>query len=71
LGTIGFEGRNDYTAVGSVVNLAARLCGEAAPGEVLIDSKAADALDRRVAVAAREVTLKGFPSPITAFQVVD
>jgi len=70
LGTIGFEGRNDYTALGSVVNLAARLCGEAAPGEVLIDSRTADALGDRLTVAEREVTLKGFPTPINAFQVV-
>jgi class 3 adenylate cyclase len=70
LGTIGFEGRYDYTALGSVVNLASRLCGEAGSGEVLIDAKTADALARRIAVAEREVSLKGFPSTTTAFQIV-
>ena len=36
IGTIGFEGRFDYGAIGSVTNLAARLCGEAADGQILI-----------------------------------
>src|SRR4030095_7280097 len=35
-GAIGFEGRMDYGAIGTVTNLAARLCGEAKPGQVLI-----------------------------------
>ena len=49
LGMIGFEGRNDYTALGSVVNLAARLCGEAGDGEILVDQRTLVA-DRRAAV---------------------
>ncbi len=44
LGTVGFEGRRDSTAVGSVVNLAARLCGEAGAGEVLVDKRTHDAV---------------------------
>ena len=35
LGTIGFEGRSDYSAIGTVVNLAARLCAEAGDGHIL------------------------------------
>ncbi|MBV8296723.1 MAG: adenylate/guanylate cyclase domain-containing protein [Acidimicrobiia bacterium] len=70
LGTIGFEGRNDYTALGSVVNLASRLCGEAANGQVLVDSRTAGALARPVEVVDRQVVLKGFPSPVRAHEVL-
>src|SRR5262245_10594163 len=45
LGRIGFEGRFDYGAVGSVVNLAARLCGDAKDGQILIDSKVQSAVE--------------------------
>lgn len=41
LGRIGFEGRYDYTAIGTVVNTAARLCGEASDGEILVTQKVA------------------------------
>jgi class 3 adenylate cyclase len=44
LGTIGFEGRSDYSAIGTVVNLAARLCSEAGDGQILVDSKVRAAL---------------------------
>jgi class 3 adenylate cyclase len=72
LGTIGFEGRSEYTPVGSVVNLAARLCSEAASGEILIDERAHDAidgLDRSINATPITVQLKGFPDPVTAFRV--
>ena len=69
LGTIGYEGRNDYTALGSVVNLAARLCGEAASGQVLVDGRTSDALGQRFETLHREVTLKGFALPVAAFEV--
>src|SRR5262249_1464456 len=39
IGAIGFEGRLDYGAIGTVTNLAARLCGEAKPGEILISRR--------------------------------
>jgi class 3 adenylate cyclase len=45
LGAFGYEGRVDYTAIGTVVNLAQRLCNKASPGEVLIDRKVRAALD--------------------------
>jgi Adenylate cyclase, family 3 (some proteins contain HAMP domain) len=45
LGPIGFEGRSEYSAIGTVVNLAARLCAEACDGQILIDSKVRAALD--------------------------
>src|SRR5262249_24495713 len=45
IGAIGFEGRWDYGAIGTVTNLAARLCGEAKGGQVLVDSRVASALE--------------------------
>jgi class 3 adenylate cyclase len=70
LGTIGFEGRSDYTALGSVVNLSARLCAEARPGEILVDGKAYAAGADRLTAEAREVSLKGFSAPVTVFRVL-
>ena len=64
MGRIGFEGRFDYSAIGSVVNLAARLCDEAGPDQILID--------RRVYAdvkPAGELTLKGFHRPVVAYDV--
>jgi adenylate cyclase len=70
LGRIGFEGRFDYSAVGTVVNLAARLCEEASDGQILIDGKVLSAIE---AVAetqpAGELSLKGLHRPIPAFNV--
>ena len=70
LGLIGFEGRFDYSAIGTVVNLAARLCGEARNGQIIIDGKVLSAIE---AVAetqpAGELTLKGLHRPIPAFNV--
>jgi adenylate cyclase len=70
LGRIGFEGRFDYSAVGTVVNLAARLCEEASDSQILIDGKVLSAIE---AVAetqpAGELTLKGLHRPIPAFNV--
>ena len=39
IGAIGFEGRLDYGAIGTVTNLAARLCGEAQPGQILVSRR--------------------------------
>ena len=69
LGTIGFESRSDYTPIGSVVNLAARLSDEAAAGEVLLDGRAMEALSPRVDAERIELTLKGFQGPVTAYRV--
>jgi adenylate cyclase len=70
MGRIGFEGRFDYSAIGSVVNLAARLCGEAKDRQILIDQFV------HAAVAAftecdemTEVTLKGIQRPVPTFNV--
>ncbi|MBV8159933.1 MAG: adenylate/guanylate cyclase domain-containing protein, partial [Acidimicrobiia bacterium] len=65
--TIGFEGRRDYTALGPVVNLAARLCAEATSGEILIDQRTSAACDGRVEVASeRSLALKGYHDPVLA-----
>jgi adenylate cyclase len=70
LGRIGYEGRFDYAAIGTVTNLAARLCGEADAGQVLVSQRVFSALE---AVAAGEAVgaleLKGFSRPIRAFCV--
>jgi class 3 adenylate cyclase len=68
LGAVGYEGRWDYSAIGSVVNLAARLCGEAHGGEVLIDRRARAGLEDAFAIAERgALTLKGFAHPVPVF----
>ncbi len=71
LGAIGFEGRLDYGAIGTVTNLAARLCGEAKPSEILISRRLMGALDTLIETKpVGELTLKGFVKPVTAFNVV-
>jgi class 3 adenylate cyclase len=70
LGAIGFEGRWDYGAIGTVTNLAARLCGEATGGQILIPQRLYAALESTVdAEAVGELTLKGFSRPVRAFNV--
>jgi adenylate cyclase len=70
LGRIGFEGRFDYGAVGSVVNLAARLCSEAAGGQLLMGAAAFAAVEGLVeAEPLGPLTLKGFNRPIPVFAV--
>jgi class 3 adenylate cyclase len=70
VGMVGFEGRYDYTANGSVVNLAARLCDEAGEGEILLSTRAYAAVEDRVQVGpAVEITLKGFHEPVQVFRV--
>jgi adenylate cyclase len=69
MSTIGFESRSEYTAVGSVVNLGARLCDAAAPGELLIDARAYNELPQDVAGEQRQLMLKGFNDPVTAYRV--
>ncbi len=69
-GRIGFEGRFDYGAVGSVVNLAARLCGEALGGQILLAAGAFAAVDGSVSAEPQPpMTLKGFQRPIPAYLV--
>ena len=71
LGAIGFEGRWDYGAIGTVTNLAARLCGEAQPGQTLISRRVLATLDDAVqAEPVGELTLRGFSRPVTALNVI-
>src|SRR5262249_15869624 len=68
LGAIGFEGRWDYGAIGTVTNLAARLCGEARGGQVLVSRRLYTAVEQLVEVEPLgELTLRGFARPVTAF----
>jgi class 3 adenylate cyclase len=69
-GAIGFEGRIDYGAVGSVTNLAARQCGEAAGGQILTNRKTLSQFEEFVAYApVGELSLKGFARPVAAFSI--
>jgi adenylate cyclase len=71
IGAIGFEGRWDYGAIGTVTNLAARLCGEARPGQILVSRRLYGALDTLIdAEPVGELALKGFAKPVTAFNVL-
>jgi adenylate cyclase len=70
IGAIGFEGRLDYGAIGTVTNLAARLCGEARPGQVLVSQRVAGAVEDLAEVETiGELALKGFSKPVAAFNV--
>jgi class 3 adenylate cyclase len=71
LGQIGFEGRHDYGAVGSVMNLAARLCDEAAPGQIVVSRRVLAAVEEIAEVEpVGALTLKGFGKPVEAFGVL-
>ena len=71
LGTIGFEGRFDYAAIGTVSNVASRLCDEAKPGQILISPRVLMAVEDAVSVeAVGEFALKGIRRPLAAYNVV-
>ena len=71
IGAIGFEGRLDYGAIGTVTNLAARLCGEAKPGQILVSQRVYGAVEDSVEVEELGgLALKGFSKPVPAFNVV-
>ncbi|PYM96409.1 MAG: adenylate/guanylate cyclase domain-containing response regulator [Candidatus Rokuibacteriota bacterium] len=72
IGAIGFEGRRDYAAIGSVTNLASRLCAEASADQILISQR----IHAAVAALANvkqigPLQLKGFSRPIPAYELVD
>jgi class 3 adenylate cyclase len=70
LGRIGFEGRFDYAAIGSVTNLAARLCADAAPWQVLVTRRVQAAIaGSAVTELVGDLELRGFARPVTAFAV--
>ena len=70
-GEVGFEGRSDYAAIGSVTNLASRLADEATGGQILIAQRLYAEIEGRVEVEpAGEYTLRGFSRPVAAFNVL-
>ena len=72
IGAIGFEGRRDYGAIGGVTNLAARLCGEAAGGQILVSEVVARETQTTTSLrSVGELTLKGFAHPQAAFEVAE
>ena len=71
LGTIGFEGRFDYAAIGTVSNVASRLCDEAKPGQILISPRVLMAVENDVAVEpVGDFALKGIRRPLTGYNVL-
>ena len=71
LGTIGFEGRFDYAAIGTVSNVASRLCDEAKPGQILISPRVLMKVGNAVTVEpVGEFELKGIRRPLAAYNVV-
>lgn len=71
LGKVGFQDRCEYSAIGSVTNLASRLCDEASDGEILLSQRAFAAVDGSIETeAAGELVLKGFARPMPAWRVL-
>jgi class 3 adenylate cyclase len=72
IGAIGFEGRQDYAAIGSVTNLAFRLCTEAAGDQILVSQRIHAAVaDLVTAKEIGPLQLKGFHRPVPAYEIVD
>jgi adenylate cyclase len=70
LGCIGFEGRLQYSATGTVANLASRLCDQAQNGQILVDAKVRAEVEALAELESiGELDLKGFRRPVTAFNV--
>jgi len=70
LGQIGFAERSGYTAIGTVCNLAARLCAQAKDGQILIAGRVAAAVDKTIALEdLGSLALKGLTQPVSAFNV--
>lgn len=71
LGVVGFEGRMDYAAIGTVTNLAARLCGEAQNGQILVSARFLDRISHLAVAEARgDLTLKGFRHPVSVHNII-
>jgi len=71
LGTIGFEGRFDYAAIGTVSNVASRLCDEAKPGQILISPRVLMAVEKDITIEpVGDFALKGIRRPLTAYNVL-
>lgn len=71
LGTIGFDGRRDYACIGSVCNLAARLCSEAKGGQILTNLKTYLQIDEIViGHEVEDLNLKGFSKPVQTMELI-
>ena len=71
IGAIGFEGRWEYGAIGSVPNLAARLCGEAKAGEILVAQRLLAGVEEFIdSESIGELALKGFHRPVSAHRIL-
>lgn len=71
LGMTGFEGRQDYSAIGPVVNLASRLSDSAGAGQILITNRVRDKIRLRLNVESLgENSYKGFSTPVATFNVL-
>jgi len=72
LGTIGFEGRFDYAAIGTVSNVASRLCDEAKSGQILITPRVRQSVEKAVTVEpVGEFALKGIRRPMMTYNVLE
>lgn len=70
IGAIGYEGRRDYGAIGNVTNLAARLCGEAQGGQILVSQRVEGALGEDAnSQSIGDISLKGFHAPVKTFEI--
>lgn len=71
LGRIGFEGRFDYGAIGTVTNVAARLCAEAAAGQILVTQRVCAAVEDQVVLEpVAELELRGLQRAVPAYNVI-
>ncbi|MET4279987.1 adenylate cyclase [Bradyrhizobium sp. F1.2.2] len=72
VGTVGYEGRIDYTAIGSVINLASRLCGAAVDSQILLDPVLARAVGGAIGLdSIGELAIKGYDQPLCVYSVND
>jgi class 3 adenylate cyclase len=72
VGAIGFEGRIDYGAIGTVTNMANRLCDLAEPGNILVSQRVYNEVEEGVLVEdVGEVVLHGFTRPVRAYRLLD
>jgi class 3 adenylate cyclase len=71
LGLVGFQGRTDYTAIGSAVNIASRLCDKAADGQILITQRAYMDVESRIRATSLDTfELKGVRNPVETYSVL-